>query len=110
MQTDLDMEYGALLKPVFDNILDRRMSARDNRLALLLVRNSLATEQTRILATNILGRQPGVSPEALNNILDRSLEEAKRKITRRLPVLEELIKEVKSWLADEEKQEKTLSG
>jgi hypothetical protein len=33
LQTDLDMAYGALLTPVFENILKRYMTARDNRLA-----------------------------------------------------------------------------
>ena len=35
LQTDLDLQYGALLEPVFAAQLDRRMRSRDNRLALL---------------------------------------------------------------------------
>src|SRR5262249_40539130 len=49
MQTDLDMQYGALLEPVFENILYRRMAPRDNRLALFLVLIYLAVEQNRSL-------------------------------------------------------------
>ena len=106
MQADLDIQYGALLAPAFENILKRYMVARDNRLALLLVRACIAIEQTRSLTVNILGRQPKISPDVLNDILDQSLTDAKKKITRRSPELEELIKEVKSWLVDQEKQEK----
>jgi hypothetical protein len=95
LQTDLDLHYGALLEPVFTALFDRRMSARDNRLALLLVRIAFAVEQTRSLTTNILGRQPGIKPDVLNTILDRSAEDAKRKITRRSPQLAELIREIK---------------
>ena len=105
LQADLDMEYGALLTPAFENILKRYMVARDNRLALLLVRTSIAIEQTRSVAVNTLGRQPKVTPKVLNAILDQSLTDAKKKITRRSPELEELIKEVKSWVVEEKKQE-----
>ena len=104
MQADLDMEYGALLTPVFENILDRRMSARDNRLALLLVRVAFATEQTRNLVTNILGRQPNITPEILTDILDHSAEAAKAKITKKTPQLEKLIAEVQSWFNTKEKK------
>jgi hypothetical protein len=106
LQTDLDLHYGALLEPVFANMLDRRMAARDNRLALLLVRNYLVGEQTRGLVTNLLGRHPDIKAEILNDILDHSFQEAKKKLIRRSPELEELIKEVKRWLIVEEKRER----
>jgi hypothetical protein len=104
LQTDLDLQYGALLEPVFAAHLDRRMRSRDNRLVLLLVRIAFGVEQTRSLTTNILGRQPGIKPDALNTILDRSAKDAKRKITRRSPQLEELIQEINSYLAEDRKK------
>jgi hypothetical protein len=111
IQIDLDMAYGALLTPVFENILKRYMTARDNRLAILLVRACIATEQTRNIAVNILGRQPAkspnvLSPDVLNDILDHSLDDAKKKMTNRSPELKELIKELNSWLVEQEKGEK----
>jgi hypothetical protein len=105
MQTDLDLAYGALLEPVFASLLNRHMESRDNRLALLLVRNYLVGEQTRGLVTNLLGRHPAITPEVLNNILDHSFQEAKKKLIRRSPELEALIKEVKSWVVEEERGE-----
>jgi hypothetical protein len=108
LQVDVDMSYGALLTPVFENVLRRYMAARDNRMASLLVRACIAIEQTRGVAVNILGRQPAktqnvLSPDVLNDILDRSLDDAKKKITNRSPELKELIKELNSWIVDEEK-------
>jgi hypothetical protein len=105
IQTDLDMAYGALLTPTFENILKRYMVARDNRLALLLVRACIAIEQTRSVAVNTLGRQPKVSPKVLNEILNQSLTDAKKKITNRSPELKELIKELYSWIVEETQQE-----
>ena len=108
LQTDLDIAYGALLTPVFESVLKRYMTARDNRLASLLVRACIAIEQTRSIAVNTLGRQPAktanvLKPDVLNDILDRSLEDAKKKITNRSPELKELIKELNRWIVDEEK-------
>ena len=108
LQADLDIEYGALLTPVFENTLKRYMTARDNRMASLLVRACIAIEQTRGVAVNILGRQPAktanaLKPDVLNDILDRSLDDAKKKITNRSPELKELIKELNRWIVDEEK-------
>ena len=103
MQADLDLQYGALLTPVFENTLKRYMTARDNRMAILIVRACIAIEQTRSISVNTLGRQPKVTPPILNDILDRSLEDAKKKITNRSPELKELIKELNSWIVDEEK-------
>ena len=83
--------------------INRRMIARDNRLASLLVRACIAIEQTRSIAVNTLGRQPKISPEVLNDILDHSLDDAKKKITNRSPELKELIRELNSYLLDQEK-------
>jgi hypothetical protein len=105
VQGHIDMQYGALLEPVFAALFDRRMAARDNRLALLLVRNYLVGEQTRGLVTNLLGRHPDITPEVLNDILDNSFKDAKKKLIRRSPELEALIREVKSWVMDEEQGE-----
>jgi len=102
IQVDLDISYGALLTPVFESVLKRYMSERDNRLASLLVRACIAIEQTRSIAVNTLGRQSKVNPGVLNEILDRSLEDAKKKITNRSPELKELITELNRWIVDEE--------
>lgn len=105
MQADLGEEYRALLEPVIASILNRHNASRDNRLALLLVRNYLVSEQNRGLTTYLVGRVPDMTPDILNDILDRTFQEAKKKLIRRSPELEELIKEVKRWVIDEEGKE-----
>jgi hypothetical protein len=100
---DADIHYSATLKPLIEATIDRRMIARDNRMASLLVRACIAIEQTRSISVNTLGRQPKVTPGVLNEILDRSLEDAKKKITNRSPELKELIKELNRWIVDEGK-------
>jgi hypothetical protein len=108
LQQNVDLEYGALLRPIIADEIKANLHAMSTRLALLLVRVAFASEQTRSLVTNILSRQPGkkpeqsISPDVLNDILDRSAEAAKAKITRKTPELEKVITEVQSWFDTQE--------
>ncbi len=57
------------------------------------------------MVTNILGRQPGVTPDILKTILEWSGKTAKANITRRTPQITELIEAVEKWMvADGEEQ------
>jgi hypothetical protein len=102
IQTNLDMQYGALLQPIIREAIAKQMRSMSTRLAFLLVRVAFASEQTRSLVTNVLSRQQGVTPSVLNEILDGSSKAAKRKITHRTPQLEEIIAEVEQCFQKEE--------
>ena len=73
------------------------------RQSWLMTRNVFASEQTRNLVTNMLGRQPGMTEEKLKNILAMTKTAAKGSLTRRNPELEELIEAVRKWLEEGEK-------
>jgi hypothetical protein len=105
MQAKLDMQYGALLQPIFREAITKQMRSMSTRLAFLLVRVAFASEQTGGLATNILGRQQGVTPSVLNEILDGSSKAAKGRLTHRTPQLEELIAEVERWFQEEDSKD-----
>ena len=98
VQSDIDMQYGTLLQPVIERAIATHMRSYSTRLAVLLVRSVFASEQTRSLAANILGRQPGVSQPVLEDILNRSSQTAKRNITRVTPQLAELLTEIERWM------------
>lgn len=100
LQQQLDIEYAGLIQPVIEKAIKQEMHAYSNRLALLLVRVAFASEQTRGIVTNILSRQPGVTPEILTEILDGSSKTAKRNISRRTPQLETLITELEEALKE----------
>lgn len=100
MQASVDMQYGTLLEPIIERTITKHLQARDNRLAILLVRSLFASEQTRSLVTNILGRQPGVSQPVLEHILNGSSSVAKRNITRLTPQLKAIIVEVEQWMQE----------
>jgi hypothetical protein len=101
LQQNVDMHYSALLQPVIEQAIRKQMRSYSSRIAVLLVRSLFTSEQTRSLATNILGRQPGVTPEVLKSILDGSSKTAKGNITRITPQLADLIKEVERWIQQE---------
>ncbi len=102
LQEHLDTEHAGLIQPVIEKAIKKEMRAYSTRLALLLVRVAFASEQTRSLVTNILGRQPGITPDVLNTILDGSSKAAKGKITYQSPQLESIIAEVETWFSERE--------
>jgi hypothetical protein len=109
LQNNADMHYSALLTPIIESAIDKRMRARDTRLAFLLARTAFSAEQTRAIATNILGRQGDMTEETLKHILARTKRTAQSILTRRNPEVEELIAAVKQWL-DHEEQEPVKDG
>jgi hypothetical protein len=105
LQQNVDLHYSALLTPIIETAIDKRMRSRDTRLAWLLVRVAFDTGQTRSLVTNILGRQQGITEDMLKNILAMSQRTAKGNLTRRTPQIAELMEAVEKWLAEDEKKE-----
>jgi hypothetical protein len=108
LQQNIDLAYSALLTPIIESAIDRRMRARDARLAWLIARNIFASEQTRAVAANILGRQQGMTEETLKTILAMTKRSAQSTLTRRNPELEELLAAVKQWV-DRAEQEPSHS-
>src|SRR5918996_3616866 len=107
LQHTVDMHYGALLTPIIETAINKRMNSRDNRLAWLLARNAFAAEQTRAIVANILGRQSGMTEDTLKTILAMTKRTAQSILTRRNPELNELIAATKQWLDNAEKEPRT---
>jgi hypothetical protein len=105
LKNNVDMQYSALLTPIIETAIDKRMRARDTRLAWLLVRVAFDTGQIRSLVTNILGKQQGMTEDILKNILAMSQKTAKGNITRKTPQIAELMEAVEKWLNAEEKEQ-----
>jgi hypothetical protein len=106
LQNNVNMQYSELLTPIIETAIDKRMGARDARLAWLLVRVAFDTGQTRSLVANILGRQQGMTEDMLKNILAMSQRTAKGNITRKTPQIAELMEAVEKWLNAEDEEKK----
>jgi hypothetical protein len=100
----LHIQQGVLLQPIIKTAIHETMRGISNRLAFLLARTAFTSEQTRSLATNILGRQPGMTEETLKTILAMTKRSAKGDLTRRNPELEELIAAIKQWVEHAEQE------
>src|SRR6266705_3127180 len=98
----LHIQHAVLLQPIIEQAIRKQMRSISTRLAWLLVRVAFDAGQTRGLVTNILGRQPGVTPAILKEILEGSSKTAQGNITRRTRQLVELIEAVEKWLKEEE--------
>jgi hypothetical protein len=101
VQQNIDMEYGALLESVIQSAVSRHMRAFASRIALLQVRIAFSAEQTRSILSEVLRRQPGVTEEVREQILDWSANLARNKITARTPQLQSVIDQVKQWFTEE---------
>jgi len=104
LATRLDIQYAGILEQIIQQAIAKSMRAYSSRIAILLVRSMFTSEQTRALATNILGRQVGMTQPVLDTILDGTSTTAKSNITRITPQLATLIREVEQWLLQGEAQ------
>ena len=101
LRQKVHVQQAVLLQPIIEQAIRKQMRGISTRLAWLLVRVAYDGGQTRSLVTNVLGRQPGVTPEILQTILENSGKTAKGNITRRTPQLTELIEAVEDWIQPE---------
>jgi hypothetical protein len=93
--------HEALLYRTMRQLVRDENRALGNRLVFFQMRTAFASEQTRILVTNILDRMlknDGVKPEIFNSLVDKSNKMAKRNIIARTPELKSLIEEFQAYL------------
>jgi hypothetical protein len=104
LQQSIDMQYHSFLTPIIETAIKKEIRSFSNRIAMLLARTLFASEQTRSITTNILGRQPGVTEDLLKHILSMSQKAAKSNLSRKTSP--ELIAAIEQWLLypDEEEQ------
>ena len=100
----LHIEHAGMIKPVIEQAIAHQMRAYSNRIAILLVRNLLVSDDARILAANILAKQPGVTKKDVEEILERSTNTAKRNLRYISSKLKDFIREIAQWIlqGDEE--------
>jgi hypothetical protein len=105
LRQKLHIQQAATLETALEKIITRIIGKRDARLAHLLVRIAVSSEQGRIIGANVLSRQPGVTTTIRDQILDRSAKAAKKKITHSSPQLEDIMRELEEMLSQKEGRE-----
>jgi hypothetical protein len=95
-----------LFEPRMQVMLRREIRASDNRHIYFELRNAIASEQTRILTTDLYKRQlqkEGVPLKEIEEKLDAAYDMARRNILRKTPQLKTLLDEW--WQGTEEMAE-----
>jgi hypothetical protein len=100
-------QQAATLPSIIEKAVAQSNRSLATRLSWLLVRIAFDTGQTRVLATNTLGMQEGMTQDSLKEILDTADKRTKANLTRKTPQLTELMEAVEKWLLEGEKEGKT---
>jgi hypothetical protein len=100
-------QQAATLPQLIDQAVAKSHRSMATRLSWLLVRIAFDIGQTRVLATNTLGRQAGMTQDSLKEILDTADRRTKANLTRKTPQLTQLMEAVEKWLLEGEKEGKT---
>ena len=96
IRQDIHSQYNSLIQPMIEQTVRRELRSFGNRLVFFLMRIAYASEQSRILITNILDRilrREGVTPETFTSLVDKSNTMARRNIIHKSPQLQSLLDE-----------------
>ncbi len=104
LRQKLQKQQAAVLPKLIDQAVIKAHRSFATRLSALLVCIAFDTGQTRVLTTNILGRQPGVTEHVLKDIIQAADKRTKTNLTRRTPQITELITAVEKWLREEDQE------
>jgi len=113
IRQDVHAQYNALLQPMMRQIIREELRTFSNRLVFFLMRIAFASEQGRILITNVLDRilrREGVSPDTFTNLVDQSSKMARRNILHKTPQLKSLLEEWERLFQDAEGDNKNNYG
>ena len=100
-------QQAATLPSIIEKAVAKSNRSLATRLIWLLVRIAFDTGQTRVLATNTLGMQDGMTEENLKEILATADKRTKANLTRKTPQLTDLMETIERWLLETEKEGKT---
>jgi hypothetical protein len=111
LRQKLHVQQAATLETVLEKTCAKAHRSMVNRLASLLVRIAFDTGHTRVLATNTLGMQEGMTQENLKEIIATADTRTRANLTRNTPQHTGLMEAVEKWLlAEEELEEKGAKG
>jgi hypothetical protein len=96
IRQDIHSQYKSLLQPMLRQIIREELRSFGNRIVFFLMRIAMASEQARILITNVLHhilKREGVPQERFHQLVDQSNRMARRNIIQKTPQLKTLLKE-----------------
>jgi hypothetical protein len=92
----LHVQHALLLQPIIEQTVRKELRSFSNRLVFFLMRIAFASEQARILITNVLDRilrREGMTGKTFTSLVDQSNKLARRNIIHKTPQLQTLLDE-----------------
>jgi hypothetical protein len=105
IRQDINSQYQSLQQPILRQIIREELRAFGNRVVFFLMRIAFASEQARILVTNVLERilkKEGVDNKRFHELVDQSNQLARRNIIQKTPQLKRLLAEWEGVFPEEE--------
>jgi hypothetical protein len=103
LRQNLHEQHAALLQPMIKQAMREELRSFGNRLVFFLMRIAFASEQARILITNVLDRilrREAVTEKTFTSLVDQSNKMARRNIIHKSPQLQTLLDEWEGTFAD----------
>jgi hypothetical protein len=100
---NIHAQHEALLYPIIRQVIREELRAFGNRIVFFLMRIAFASEQARILITNVLDRilrREGVREQTFTSLVDQSNKMARRNIIHKTPQLQSLLDEWEASLKE----------
>ena len=94
----LHVQQAATLETAIEKSMAKANRAMATRMAWLLIRIAFDVGHIKVLATNTLGMQEGMTEDSLKDILQTADKRTKANLTRKTPQLTELMQTVEQWL------------
>jgi hypothetical protein len=98
-------QQAATLPQLIDQAVAKANRSMATRMAWLLIRIAFDVGHMKVLATNTLGMQEGMTEESLKEILQTADKRTKANLTRKTPQLTELMQAVETWLLEGEAEQ-----
>jgi hypothetical protein len=95
-------QQAATLPELIDQAVAKSNRAMATRMAWLLIRIAFDVGHIKVLSTNTLGMQEGMTEKSLKDILQTADKRTKANLTRKTPQLTELMQTVEKWLLQAE--------
>ena len=107
---ELHKQQAATLEVTLERIFAKANRRMAKRLAFFLTAILFDVGETKVLTTNLLGMQKGMTEDMLKDILSDADRQTKRRLSRKYPELTGFTQAIEEWLLSDEDAEDASGG
>ena len=107
---DLHKQQAENLETTMERIHAKANRRMAKRLAFFLTAILFDVGETKVLTTNLLGMQKGMTEAMLKDVLTDADKQTRRRLSRKYPELTEFTQAIEAWLLAEEEDEDASRG